>query len=307
NLTPGATLQFNASGGAPPYNWGTSNSAVATIDGNGLLTAVAPGNITVTAVDADGIAGNSGTVTVTPGVLLTVTPEAAVIIAGNTLAFSASGGAGILSWSSSNPTVASINNLGVLTALLAGSVTVSASDGLGNTGSSGSIRILATAPTISITPNITAMTTGTSQQFTATGGSAAPYTWSIDNGAVAGIDPVSGLLVARAAGSVVVTASDANGFTGSTGTITITNAINGITVTPQVASVRTGATLQFSASGGNGVYAWSVSNSTSAAIDGNGLLTGLIAGTLVVSATDSNGVSGSSGNIIVTAGGGMHR
>jgi len=49
----GQTLQFTASGSVTnPVTWSTSNNVLATISGTGLLTGVAPGSVTVTALDA---------------------------------------------------------------------------------------------------------------------------------------------------------------------------------------------------------------------------------------------------------------
>ncbi len=306
-LASRATLQFTASGGALPYAWSTSDSTVATIDASGLLTALAPGVITVSAMDANAISGSSGAINITDSTPLSVTPITAVLIIGDSQTFSATGGIGAVTWSTTDITIANISNLGVLTALTAGTVAVIATDELGNSGRSDPLTILAVAPIITISPFNTTLGVGAARQFTATGGSRAPYTWAINNAASATIDATSGVLTGTAAGTVVVSATDANGFTGSSGVVTISAASANIVVTPQVAALATGASLQFSATGGIGSYTWSVSNPISATINANGLLTGLIAGAVIITATDGNGANGSSSTVTITAGGrGMH-
>lgn len=58
-LAVGDQRQFTTWGGTPPVTWSTNNSAVASIDADGLLTALSPGSVRVMAVDAEGIEGTS--------------------------------------------------------------------------------------------------------------------------------------------------------------------------------------------------------------------------------------------------------
>lgn len=50
----GSETQFTASSGTAPYTWTVSDPTVAAINSNGLLTALSPGIVQVTATDADG-------------------------------------------------------------------------------------------------------------------------------------------------------------------------------------------------------------------------------------------------------------
>ena len=64
SIVAGETVQFNASGGIPPYTWNSSDNLVATIDASGLLTAHCSGVIQITATDDIGATGSSGDITV---------------------------------------------------------------------------------------------------------------------------------------------------------------------------------------------------------------------------------------------------
>ncbi len=67
NLFEGDMLQFSATGDTTtPIAWGTTNSAVATIDGNGLLTALSEGFCQVTAEDAAGLTDTTDFIIVRP-------------------------------------------------------------------------------------------------------------------------------------------------------------------------------------------------------------------------------------------------
>jgi len=61
-LVKGDSLQFNASGGTPPYTWGVSDSSLATISPGGILKVLRGGSVHVTVNDFNGAAGTSGTI-----------------------------------------------------------------------------------------------------------------------------------------------------------------------------------------------------------------------------------------------------
>jgi len=65
-LTVGDTKKFNAYSGSSPYSWSVSNSTVASIDTNGLLTALHEGFTKVIAIDNNGINDTTDNVEVRP-------------------------------------------------------------------------------------------------------------------------------------------------------------------------------------------------------------------------------------------------
>ncbi len=288
-LAAGTTQQFTASGGAAPYSWSVSDASVASINAStGLLDALAPGQVTVTAMDVAGVTGTAQ-VTVTTVV---VSPDTTTLLVADTQQFTAVGGSTPYSWSVSDATVASIDaNTGLLTALALGSVQVTATDANGFTDTTGNIVV----SDIAISPNTALLAINDTQQFTVTGG-VAPYTWSSGNLAVAIID-TAGLLTAVGAGVTTITVTDSTGVSISSGDITVREVV----VSPQTATVLVGGTQSFTATGGVAPYAWSVSDTTLASIDANGVLTGLVAGSVTVTATDADGFVGNSGVITISA------
>ncbi len=304
SVVVGASVQFTASGGSAPYVWSVADAAVGSISANGTFTAFIVGVTQVTATDANGVQSLSATVTVNATDVVTITPNTASVGVGQTVTFAATGGSAPYSWRSNDPSIASINAItGVLTGLRPGSTTVSVTDNGNRTVTSGPVSVT----DISVSPSTATLDVGDSLQFSASGGSA-PYTWSSSNPGVAGIN-ANGRLTTLRAGSTVVIATDANGQQGSTATITVNEPPVSVAVSPSSGSVNVGSTLRFSANGGRAPYTWSVSNGSIASIDANGLLTGLAAGSVVVTARDADGVSGSSGSITVnsaTTGGGRH-
>jgi len=194
--------------------------------------------------------------------------------------------------------VATIDSNGLLTGVGAGTTTVTVTDATGVSITSGDI----TVRDVVVSPQTATVLVGSTQSFSASGG-AAPYTWSVSDTAVATIDATTGVLTAVAAGTVTVSATDVDGFVGTSGTITVSdNHI--IVITPNTASVPRFGTLQFSASGGPAPYSWSLSNPAAGTIDANGLFrAGRFPTTTTVIAVDADGHQGESGTITVTRGG----
>jgi len=293
--TVGNMIQFTATGGTAPYSWSVSNPGVASISATGQLTALAVGSTTVTAMDANANSGASGTISVTSAeppspAQLVISPSSAVLGVGQTVQFNVTGGVAPYSWSSSNATIASINPItGVMSGLALGAVTVSVTDNAGTTVNSGTVNIVE----LTITPAIGVLSVGDTLSLSVIGGTA-PYSWRSSNSAVVSVNS-NGVVTAIAAGNAIVSVLDNNGLTASTDAIEVRS----VNVTPGNSSLLIGDTLQFSASGGVAPYLWRVSDGSVATIDSNGLLTARAAGSVSVVATDADGFSASSGNIIV--------
>ena len=79
---------------------------------------------------------------------ISVSPNTATLIAGQTQTFTGSSGTPPYSWSVSNPTLATISSDGVLTALKGGIITVHVQDTYGGSGNSGNIYLYDTEVTI---------------------------------------------------------------------------------------------------------------------------------------------------------------
>jgi uncharacterized protein YjdB len=122
--------------------WASSNPAVAAVSSSGLVTGLAAGTATITAM-SEGKSGSS-TITVTnvPVASVDVTPALAAIQAGETVQLTATptDAAGnplpgrAVSWASSAPAVATVSGSGLVTGKAAGVATISAmSEGVGGT------------------------------------------------------------------------------------------------------------------------------------------------------------------------------
>ncbi|MCB2219846.1 MAG: Ig-like domain-containing protein [Bacteroidetes bacterium] len=79
---------------------------------------------------------------------ITISPNTYTIVAGETNTFTASGGVPPYTWSSSDPTVGSVNSSGLLTAHKSGIIQLTATDDVGAFGTSGNIAVYDTYVTI---------------------------------------------------------------------------------------------------------------------------------------------------------------
>jgi uncharacterized protein YjdB len=296
--------------------WASSNTVSATVDANGLVTAVATGTATITATSE----GKSGTATITvtplpaPVATVTVTPPSASVVSGSTEQFTAttSDSAGnVLSgrsvaWSSDAPAVATVNaRTGLVSAVSSGVATITAT----SEGQSGTSTITVTpvpVASVSVTPPSASVVVGNTQQLTAvtkdsTGATLTgrTITWSSDNAAAASVD-ANGLVTAAGVGTATITATS-EGKSG-TSVITVTLVpVATVTVSPATASIMAGATQQLAATtkdaNGNVLtgrsISWSSSNVSIATVNASsGLVTGVAAGGPVTITATSEGKSG---------------
>ena len=290
--------------------WASNNSAV-TVNGNGLVTGAGSGSATITATSE----GKSGTATVTvttvPVASVTVTPASANLQTGQTVQLTATArdasgnplSGRVMTWTSTNTSIATVNGTGLVSGAGAGSATITAT----SEGQSGTSTVTVTfvpVASVTVTPASASVQVGQTVQLTATprdaNGNALSgraVTWSSTNTTVATVSG-TGLARGATAGSATITATS-EGQSG-TSAVTVTVApVATVTVSPAAAAIQPGQTVQLTATtkDANGniltgrTVTW-VSNSNAAAtVSSSGLVTGVATGTALITAT-SEGKSG---------------
>ena len=280
---------------------GTSNTAVSwkasggSIASDGTYTApMSAGSFVVTATsmaDATKSASAAVSVTATATVAVTISPGSASLSTGGSQQFTATvtGNSNTaVTWSASGGT---ITTSGMYTApSTAGTYTVTATSAADATKSASASVTVSAAPVVavSITPGSASLTTGGTQQFTASvsGSSNTAVTWSATGGSI-----TSGLYTApSAAGTYTVKATSVADTTKSaSATVTVAaDPVVAVTISPVSASLLTSGTQQFKATvtgSSNTSVNWAATGGT---ITTGGLYTAPgAAGTFTVTATSA--------------------
>ena len=302
--------------------WASSNAGVATVSGQGLVSARGVGNATVTGSLGGQQASTSLTVTNATLTNLSVASAAGSVAKGLNAQLTATGTysdgstadvTSQVAWTSSNASVATVNGQGLVSALGAGTATLTGS--LAGKQASTSLTITnATLTGLSVTSAAGSVAKGTGTQLTATGtysdGSTADVTgqvaWTSSNASVATVSS-QGAVSAVGVGSATLTGSLAGQQ--KSVTVTITNPVlTGITVTSAAASVAKGLTTQLTATGtySDGSTAdltsqvtWSSNNPALGSVSAQGLVSTLGVGTATFGA--SFGGFSASKSVTVTA------
>jgi trimeric autotransporter adhesin len=300
--------------------WTSSDMNVATIvSGTGAVTTLTQGSAKITGT----LSGVSGSVTLTvnaPTITkLAVSSTSASIARGTTVQFTATAtlttgttenATGLVTWSSSNPSVASVNvngAQGLTMGVTAGTATITATANGVSAGANLTVTS-ATLTSINVTPVNALIPLGTVQQFTATGTFSDSTTqditgtvaWTSVPPSVASIT-VSGLATGKDLGSVTITAT--SGAINNSVSATVNAAdLSSIAVLPATPTIAQNTTEQFSAIGTfddgsthnlTAQVTWNSSNPAVASIGStNPIAMGISPGTTTIKAT-LGGISGS--------------
>ena len=317
-------------------SWSVTNiTGSATINASGILTGQSIGTVSVTATSTDGsniigtkiitintnqinitdisVFGEFGATTVdvnqTLQIIASITPFEATVFE--------------VEWSITNISGAgTINNSGVLTGVLPGTVSVKAKATDGTNISDSTIititgqstgDILVTSITVNGQNNATTVGETQSLQMEANilpqNATNQNINWTVTNGTGSATINASGILNGQTPGTVTVTAysMDGSNISGSTVITVLQPNVSSIIIQTLngIADVFVNETLQISAvvqptNAANQTVSWSVTNGTgTASIDANGLLTGLTVGTVTVYATANDGTN-VSGSAVIT-------
>ena len=219
----------------------------------------------------------------------------------------------LVTWASTDPAVATVNQSGLATAVAAGAATISATSG----GATGTATLSVTAPVASVvvTPSAVSQNAGATQQLVATlrDGSGNVLTgrtvvWTSSAPAVATVN-ASGLETAVAAGTATITATSEGKSGTATATVTsVTAPVASVVVTPSAMSQNAGATQQLVATlrDGSGnvltgrTVVWTSSAPAVATVNASGLETAVAAGTATITATSEG--KGGTATVTVTGG-----
>lgn len=305
--------------------WSSSAPEIATVDATGLVTGVAIGQSTISAVGEGKVGTSIVTVVPAPVAAITVDPDGGSLPAGGTLALTATprdaNGQPLtgrtLQWRSSNDAVATVSAAGLLTAITAGTVTITVSaPGGGPDGSTPSASVVVTvliSPVASavIVPSpigiqVAQTAALTVNLFDESGEPLSPagrtFTWTSTNASVASVSS-TGVVTGVGVGTATVTASIAT--PGQLTTIQASTQVNvsnqpvaSLVIVPGAGVVHAGYSRQFTATAFDAsqqplpgrTIIWTSSNQGIASVEATtGIVGGVSQGSVQIIAT-SEGV-----------------
>lgn len=283
--------------------WSSSDKTVATVSSKGVVTAKAAGEVTITATTVDGGYSSSCNFTIyTPVTGVSISAEKVTIPKGETRLLTASvkpsnaTNTGI-TWTSSNTSIATVNEAGQVTARSKGTVNITATSKDGGHTAVCVVEVLQLATKVKLNYSSITLNVGKTKTLTATlTPSTVSYktvTWKSSNKAVAKISS-KGVITAVKAGTATITCTSKDGAVKTTCKVTVTQPATGITLSKKSMSVRINQMRAITATVKpadvtNSKVVWSSSNTKVATVDSSGVVKGIKAGTATITAKTVSG------------------
>lgn len=315
----GTKTAFNTGG---TNKWGVSNSDLSpAVSGHMQLVLYASSSGKFAAIDNVKITTSApaGPVAVT-GVTLDKT--SASVEAGQTLQLTATvsptnADNKNVSWSSNNPTVANVDQNGLVTAYSAGNATITVTTEDGSKTATCTVTVTEPAAPVAVTgvslnKSTTSIYVGASETLTATVAPAdatnKAVTWSSNNTSVASVN--NGVVTGVAIGQATITAKTVDGNFTATCAVTVETApiinVTGVTLNKTSLELQVGKNETLTATvapsnAANKNVTWSSSNSGVASVS-NGLVTAIAAGTATITVTTEDGNKTATCSVTVTSG-----
>lgn len=283
-------------------SWKSDDTAVATVDQNGKVTAVGEGEAIITATTEDGKYTATCTVKVSPAPVaangVTLTPDKTTLNVGEKQTLTAT----VLpayatnknvTWVSSDTSVATVEN-GVVTAVGKGTATITVTTEDGGYTATCEVTVKLPVSAVTLNETSTALVVGNTKQLTATVAPAnaddSTVTWKSGNTNVATVDQ-TGKVTAVGIGTTTITATA--GGKSATCTVTVTAKPVPIeAIALRDAAVSVGGTIQLEpvftpADTTQRDVIWTSSDRTIATVDANGRVRGVAEGKVTITVTST--------------------
>jgi len=320
-ITVGATQQLTATVAPPNATdrsvvWSSTNTSVATVSETGLIRGVGAGTATIRVTTLDG--GHTASVNVTVNVIpvtgVTLTPGTATIGVNATQQLTAAvvpanATNRSVTWSSSDTSIASVSDTGLVAGLRAGSATITVRTSDGGRTATGIITVNFIPVTgVTLLPANVAMNAGTMLQLNAAilpvNASNRSLLWSSSNTSVAVVNE-NGMVAAIGQGNARITVTTVDGARTAASEISVIAVpVRAVALAPSSANISAGTSQQLTATiepaGANKNVTWSSSNTSVATVNTEGLVTGIRAGTATITVRTADGGRTATSIITVT-------
>lgn len=274
-LETGLTKKINASvyptGAYDALSWTSSNPKVAQVSSNGTITAVASGSAVITAKTANGKTASVNVLVKTPTVKLSAISK--TMYRGETTKLTAtSSNKKPVSWTSSDPTIASVDSNGTIKTLKNGTVKISASAN----GGKATCTITVKEP-IQISATTSSIYRGKTTTLKAIPAYSTTITWTSSKPSIATVSS-NGVVTGKKAGTVTITAK----AFGKSVTKTIKVVEPSLKVTGSTSLYRGKTTTLKATTSYSTKVTWKSSKPSIATVSSSGVVTGKKAGTVYI-------------------------
>jgi uncharacterized protein YjdB len=203
------------------FSWQSANDEIATVNSNGLVTAVSVGTVAIFATTEDGNKADTCIITVLPISVtgISILPESIQLNSGNSQQLTATitptdAANKNIFWSSVDESVAIVSSTGLVTAVSDGNTTIIGTTEDGGFIDSCVVTVVIPVSSVSVTPEEINIAIDATQQLTATilpiDATNKNISWSSDNSAIASVDQ-NGLVTGVSIGSTVVSVTTEDG------------------------------------------------------------------------------------------------
>jgi len=237
SLAPGSTYQLSAAVSPSTatnknVTWSSSNTAFATVNATGLVTAVAAGTATITVKSVDGNKISSSVVTIAAPVTqvtgVAVAPATLSVAIGSTSQLTATCSPSTatnknVTWTSSNNSIATVSSAGIVTGVTTGNVAITATTTDGAKTSSANVAVVVPVSGVSLNPTNVSLNIGGTATLQAVVSPANATNknvqWNSSNTTIATVS--NGIITAASAGTAIITVTTADGNKTATATINV--------------------------------------------------------------------------------------
>ena len=278
------------------YDWSSSDKTIATVDQKGRVTGKKPGSCTITATHDDGTVYACLFTVTQPVTKVAIDKSSISLDKGSTYSLNPSikpddATDKTITYTSSDASVASVDEGGLVTALRAGKATITAT---AQSGKKDSIRITVTQPVTSLSLNTHALSVERGRRVPLTAAidpadaTDKKLTWTSSDKSVATVDS-KGRVTGKKAGTCTITATAKSGVSVSC-TIIVTQPVTKVAIDKSSLTLDKGLTYSIRPAvkpddATDKTITYTSSDSSIASVDANGLVTALHAGKATITAT----------------------
>ncbi|WP_158095134.1 Ig-like domain-containing protein [Gottfriedia luciferensis] len=280
--------------------WTSSDTNIATVSATGVVTGKAVGTATITATTVDGGKKAESTITVLQPVTSIVLNKTALTFKVGDPDFKLEATVGpnnasdkSLTWTSSNPSVATVDANGVVHAVASGSATITAKSLLGNAVATSAVTVAYDVSSISLNKSSLTVNIGTPSALTATisptNATNKNVTWTSSDTNIATVS-ATGVVTGKAVGTVTITATTVDGGKKAESTITVLQPVTSITLNKTALTLKVGdPDFKLEATVGpinasDKSLTWTSSNPSVATVDANGVVHAVASGKTTITA-----------------------